>query len=62
MIRNFFFSSKEKLTFDVFVDMPYAFCTREKYPWCELAEYPETGPTIAFLKSVNISIDLKNAI
>jgi len=25
--------------------MPFAFCTREKYPWCEFAECCETGPT-----------------
>lgn len=28
--------------------MPFAFCTREKYPWCEFAENAETGPTTAF--------------
>ncbi|KAG8182531.1 hypothetical protein JTE90_002065 [Oedothorax gibbosus] len=25
--------------------MPFAFCTREKEPWCEFAESAETGPT-----------------
>ncbi|CAL1280254.1 unnamed protein product [Larinioides sclopetarius] len=25
--------------------MPFAFCTREKHPWCEFAESAETGPT-----------------
>lgn len=30
--------------------MPFAFCTREKYPWCEFAESAETGPTTCFLK------------
>lgn len=29
--------------------MPFAFCTREKYPWCEFAEEAETGPTTMFL-------------
>lgn len=29
--------------------MPFAFCTREKYPWCEFAEEAETGPTTIFL-------------
>lgn len=29
--------------------MPFAFCTREKYPWCEFAEEVETGPTTMFL-------------
>jgi len=31
--------------------MPYVFCTREKYPWCELAENAQTGAGITFLKS-----------
>ncbi|XP_023221411.1 beta-ureidopropionase-like [Centruroides sculpturatus] len=25
--------------------MPFAFCTREKYPWCEFAESAEDGPS-----------------
>ncbi|KAK7072103.1 Beta-ureidopropionase, partial [Halocaridina rubra] len=25
--------------------MPFAFCTREKQPWCEFAESAENGPT-----------------
>ncbi|XP_029171648.1 beta-ureidopropionase isoform X1 [Nylanderia fulva] len=29
--------------------MPFAFCTREKYPWCEFAEEAEAGPTTIFL-------------
>ena len=29
--------------------MPFAFCTREKQPWCEFAESAETGPTTLFL-------------
>lgn len=29
--------------------MPFAFCTREKYPWCEFAEDAETGPATMFL-------------
>lgn len=33
-------------------DMPFAFCTREKSPWCEYAEDAETGPTTEFLKIV----------
>ncbi|XP_035215795.1 beta-ureidopropionase-like [Stegodyphus dumicola] len=28
--------------------MPFAFCTREKYPWVEFAEEAETGPTTRF--------------
>jgi beta-ureidopropionase len=30
--------------------MPFAFCTREKQPWCELAESAEDGPSTKFLK------------
>lgn len=29
--------------------MPFAFCTREKYPWVEFSENAETGPTTVFL-------------
>ena len=32
--------------------MPFAFCTREKYPWCEFAESAEDGPTTKFLQEV----------
>lgn len=28
--------------------MPFAFCTREKYPWCEFAESAEHGPATKF--------------
>ncbi|CAD5123191.1 unnamed protein product [Dimorphilus gyrociliatus] len=30
--------------------MPFAFCTREKYPWCEFAESAENGPSTCFLQ------------
>jgi beta-ureidopropionase len=30
--------------------MPFAFCTREKHPWCQFAEEAENGPTTQFLK------------
>lgn len=30
--------------------MPFAFCTREKFPWSEFAECPKTGRTITMLK------------
>ena len=30
--------------------MPFAFCTREKQPWCELAEPAESGPSTKFLQ------------
>ena len=29
--------------------MPFAFCTREKHPWCEFAESAEDGPSSKFL-------------
>ncbi len=31
--------------------MPFAFCTREKYPWLEFAESAEDGPSTQFLKA-----------
>lgn len=33
-------------------NMPFAFCTREKQPWMEFAENPNTGPTTKFLQNV----------
>jgi len=30
--------------------LPYVFCTREKYPWCEFAESARTGAGVTFLK------------
>ncbi|UXI15100.1 hypothetical protein NH340_JMT01043 [Sarcoptes scabiei] len=32
--------------------MPFAFCTRERKPWCEFAESAENGPTTNFLKKL----------
>jgi len=32
--------------------MPFAFCTREKQPWCEFAESAETGPTTVFCQQL----------
>lgn len=40
--------------------MPFAFCTRERLPWCELAESAENGPSTKFLSEVCIVI--KNCI
>ncbi len=34
-------------------NMPFAFCTREKQPWMEFAENPNSGPTTKFLQNVN---------
>lgn len=31
--------------------MPFAFCTREKQPWCEFAECAKTGPSTQFLQN-----------
>lgn len=33
--------------------MPFAFCTREKQPWCEFAEDARNGPTSEFLKKIS---------
>ncbi|KAF5304226.1 hypothetical protein FQR65_LT08033 [Abscondita terminalis] len=33
-------------------NMPFAFCTREKEPWCEYAESAENGPTTKFLQQL----------
>lgn len=33
-------------------NMPFAFCTREKVPWCEYAESAEHGPTTKFLQNL----------
>ncbi|KAJ8921287.1 hypothetical protein NQ315_013761 [Exocentrus adspersus] len=33
-------------------NMPYAFCTREKSPWCEYAESAKTGPTTKMLQEL----------
>lgn len=33
--------------------MPFAFCTREKFPWCQFAESVDNGPTTTFLKEVH---------
>ncbi|XP_046386174.1 beta-ureidopropionase [Ischnura elegans] len=32
--------------------MPFAFCTREKNPWCQFAESAEHGPTTQFIKQL----------
>lgn len=31
---------------------PFAFCTREKHPWCEFAESAETGATTKLCKEL----------
>ena len=37
---------------DLILAMPFAFCTREKYPWVEFAESAYDGPTTKFLAEV----------
>lgn len=32
--------------------MPFAFCAREKFPWCEFAEDAGKGPTTKFLQNL----------
>lgn len=34
--------------------MPFAFCTREKHPWCEFAESAENGAATTFLREFAI--------
>lgn len=50
MIRLITINSLFKCKF--LLDMPFAFCTREKHPWCEFAEEAETGPTTILLQEV----------
>lgn len=38
--------------------MPFAFCTREKQPWCEFAESAKDGPSIQFLKGLAIKYNM----
>ncbi|CAB3244728.1 unnamed protein product [Arctia plantaginis] len=38
--------------------MPFAFCTREKAPWCQFAECAETGPSVQFLQNLAIKYNM----
>lgn len=40
------------LCFQELWNMPFAFCTREKQPWCEFAESAENGQTTRFLREL----------
>ncbi|GBP06702.1 Beta-ureidopropionase [Eumeta japonica] len=40
------------LCFQELWSMPFAFCTREKQPWCEFAESAENGPSTRFLSEL----------
>jgi beta-ureidopropionase len=42
--------------------MPFAFCTREKQPWCEFAEDAYEGPTTKFLSEVYYLKKLKEKL
>jgi len=37
--------------------MPFAFCTREKQPWCDFAESATSGCTTEFLQKVVYRVD-----
>ncbi|EEB12699.1 beta-ureidopropionase, putative [Pediculus humanus corporis] len=39
-------------------NMPFAFCTREKFPWCQFAESAENGPTTLFLQELAIRYNM----
>ena len=39
-------------TIHFYIAMPFAFCTREKMPWCEFAESAEYGATTKLLQEV----------
>ena len=41
-----------KMHLFVLLAMPFAFCTREKQPWCDFAESASTGRTVEFLQKV----------
>lgn len=38
--------------------MPFAFCTREKQPWCEFAESAENGPSNQFLMQLAVKYNM----
>lgn len=42
------------LCFQELWNMPFAFCTREKQPWCEFAESAEEGQTTRFLRELAV--------
>jgi len=45
-------SNVNVLCFQEAWNMPFAFCTREKEPWCEYAESAEHGPTTKFMQEL----------
>lgn len=40
------------LLFPFPIAMPFAFCTRERYPWIEFAEDAKNGPSAKFIRAV----------
>lgn len=38
--------------------MPFAFCTREKHPWCEFAESATDGPSTQFLREFAVKYNM----
>ncbi|XP_045450336.1 beta-ureidopropionase-like [Melitaea cinxia] len=46
------------LCFQELWNMPFAFCTREKMPWCEFAESAENGPTTRFLRELAVKYSM----
>lgn len=38
--------------------MPFAFCTRERYPWSEFAECPYTGPTTKLMQQMALKYNM----
>lgn len=50
-----FYTQFSYMTFYIcfIVAMPFAFCTREKHPWCEFAEPAETGATTRLMQEVS---------
>ncbi|XP_025088934.1 beta-ureidopropionase-like [Pomacea canaliculata] len=38
--------------------MPFAFCTREKFPWCQFAEPAEDGPTTKLMQELALKYNM----
>lgn len=62
-MKEKFPKTKTLYLYEIFIhsiDMPFAFCTREKHPWCEFAEEAETGQTTLYLQEVRNKITFTN--
>lgn len=56
----FCLSCSQRIAFlccDIVVAMPFAFCTRERYPWSEFAE-PITGKSVQFIQKVGCEYNI----